>query len=64
MRFRLLEIQKETFKLLGNYLGLKYEQKTTKSHGNFYPNADTPDSYNSRQNTSHRKNLSTTRHPG
>lgn len=64
MRFRILTIKKETFKLFGNYLGLMHEQKPNKPDCSIHRNADTPDFYNSRLGNNHRKNLSTTRPPG
>lgn len=64
MKSCIQEIKKETVRLLSNYLGLDFENKRDKSNNkikNTQP--PTPDFYNSRLNTGHRKNLNANRFP-
>jgi hypothetical protein len=63
MRFTLHEIKKETFKFLGDYLGIRAEQLTSKSPDNGNPLMRTPDFYNTRLNGTRRKKLTTTCYP-
>ena len=58
------EIKKETFRLLGNYLGFGFENLHDKiDNTNINTRMQTPDFYNSRLNSGHRKNLSSNRFP-